>query len=261
MFESLELKDGLWFKLRADASRSFPQYSDTTHRKIAELSLRLLNLLISKMTLEYEEDGKINEESLWLFLPCGELNNKFVFLAKGSLDNKKFHNYKTVIDFLVDNRYIVYKNGVNNRPKQYRIDLALLEGVDTTGVELPQPRPEVGEILSSYRDLDIQCVYAIHNNLTGFAYVGSTTCLSTRLSIHVNSLVRGEGSNNTLQEAWDKDLHSNFSFKILEEVSDESKLRYREQSWIDYYYGMCYNKVPSISILELKKQRMNDNKI
>jgi group I intron endonuclease len=59
------------------------------------------------------------------------------------------------------------------------------------------------------------CTYAIHNDQTGQAYVGSTEDFNRRWSKHVADLKRGTHINTLLQDAYDKHGIEAFTLKIL----------------------------------------------
>jgi len=75
-------------------------------------------------------------------------------------------------------------------------------------------------------------VYAIKNKVNNKTYIGSSVCIEHRWSAHRADLKAGRNSIH-LQHAWDKYGASNFSWGIIEEVSDITKLIEREQFHID----------------------------
>ncbi len=95
----------------------------------------------------------------------------------------------------------------------------------------------------------IQGVYVLRNERNGKVYVGSS-CenrgVGKRLSEHQSQLTSGTHPNIYLQRSWIKDA-GNFSFYLLECVSEEDKLIEREQFWIDHFdsadrrygYNLC----------------------
>lgn len=74
-------------------------------------------------------------------------------------------------------------------------------------------------------------IYAIENLSDGKVYVGSATRYKIRWRDHLSYLKSGKHHNILLQRAWIKHW-DNFKFKILEFVSDKSKLPERETYWI-----------------------------
>jgi group I intron endonuclease len=78
-------------------------------------------------------------------------------------------------------------------------------------------------------------VYAIINNFNGKKYIGSSYNCRGRLSSHLSFLRYSKHSNKHLQNAFDQCSIENFSYVLLEEVNDLSKLYEREQYWIDFY--------------------------
>lgn len=78
-------------------------------------------------------------------------------------------------------------------------------------------------------------VYAIVNNFNGKRYIGSSDDCRGRLGTHLSLLRYGKHHNKHLQNAFDQCAIENFSYILLEEVKDLSKLHEREQYWMDYY--------------------------
>ena len=79
----------------------------------------------------------------------------------------------------------------------------------------------------------ISGVYEIKNTVNGKVYIGSSRDMGYRWDCHRYGLSMGIHYNPHLQNAWCKYGESVFVFDVLEEVSDESQLRDREQFWLD----------------------------
>lgn len=76
-------------------------------------------------------------------------------------------------------------------------------------------------------------IYAIICTKTGRRYIGSAANLLKRWNTHRSYLKRGDHQNSFLQRAWNKYGSENFSFEILELISESSRLIEVEQSWLD----------------------------
>jgi group I intron endonuclease len=79
----------------------------------------------------------------------------------------------------------------------------------------------------------VSCIYTITNTVNGKKYVGSAVNFATRLRNHKSQLSRGKHHSAKLQRSYDKHGAENFSFDIVEIVSDVNDLVAREQDWID----------------------------
>lgn len=64
-------------------------------------------------------------------------------------------------------------------------------------------------------------VYAIKNTVNNKMYIGSSTDLKMRKSVHISSLRGGYHSNDSLQSDWNKYGEQSFSFDVIEFVSPE----------------------------------------
>lgn len=85
-------------------------------------------------------------------------------------------------------------------------------------------------------------VYYILNNINNKIYIGSTGNYSTRKTTHLKKLRENCHVNKHLQSAWNKYGEKEFSFNILEYVSDLKLLLKREQVWLDFFkpeYNIC----------------------
>lgn len=78
-------------------------------------------------------------------------------------------------------------------------------------------------------------IYRFFNIKTLKGYIGSSRDTHARQRGHINKLNRGKHHSFLLQRSWNKHGVDAFVFEILEIVSDISKLKEREQYWIDYY--------------------------
>lgn len=77
-------------------------------------------------------------------------------------------------------------------------------------------------------------VYKIINRINGKFYIGSTSMpFSRRFDFHECELKHGRHGNIHLQRSYDKHGRDAFTFEIVEECSDKSILRHREQFYID----------------------------
>lgn len=75
-------------------------------------------------------------------------------------------------------------------------------------------------------------VYRILNIVDGKIYVGSSVDIQRRIKSHTHELRKGTHNNKYLQRAWNKYGENSFEFSVIEEVSDKSILRDREQYYI-----------------------------
>lgn len=76
-------------------------------------------------------------------------------------------------------------------------------------------------------------IYEIRNRVNGKVYVGSANDIGRRWYEHRKCLNRGSHGNAKLLSAWRKYGDENFSFAVLEMVSEKSELIAREQYWMD----------------------------
>lgn len=107
-------------------------------------------------------------------------------------------------------------------------------------------------------------IYKIQHIESGKLYVGSAKNIESRWGEHFRQLRRGVHHSAKLQRAWNKYGSEMFSFSVLEEVKDPSKLLEREQFWIDSTNAVKsgYNITPTAGSLlghkmaEESKERM-----
>lgn len=78
-------------------------------------------------------------------------------------------------------------------------------------------------------------VYSIIHISSGRRYVGSSVYLNRRRSNHFSSLRKGKHQNDYLQKTFTKYGESDFSWEILEYITDRNDLIKTEQKWIDFY--------------------------
>lgn len=90
-------------------------------------------------------------------------------------------------------------------------------------------------------------IYIIVNIINNKFYIGSTINLKRRFYNHKSSLKYNKHENARLQHAWNKYGSENFSFQILENVDDKTKLIEREQFFIDA--SKCYKREIGYNIL------------
>jgi group I intron endonuclease len=78
-------------------------------------------------------------------------------------------------------------------------------------------------------------IYTITNLVNGKVYVGSSVDALRRLYVHRWKLRRLQHDSRMLQRSWNKHGEEAFSFDIIEDVADVSRLLDREQYWIDSF--------------------------
>lgn len=76
-------------------------------------------------------------------------------------------------------------------------------------------------------------IYKIINKINSRSYIGSSVCIETRWKVHKNLLTKNVHWNDHLQRAWNKYGEENFSFEVIEEVLDRTRLLDREQHYLD----------------------------
>lgn len=79
-------------------------------------------------------------------------------------------------------------------------------------------------------------IYAIRNTLTGDYYVGSSTNIGHRWSVHRSYLRHDSHHSPILQHAWNKYGEDAFVFEVVE-VCEREELVEREQEYLDYQKG------------------------
>lgn len=88
-------------------------------------------------------------------------------------------------------------------------------------------------------------IYCITNKNTGRVYVGSTINIRKRFNAHKCQLRNNCHDNLKLQRAWLKYGEANFELKVIETLTDQSTLIFKEQYWIDFLgaikngYNLC----------------------
>lgn len=83
-------------------------------------------------------------------------------------------------------------------------------------------------------------IYKITNTVNGKFYIGSSSYIKSRLSVHKHNLIKSNHENSYLQRAWNKYGSSKFTFEAIEIVNDVSNLIIREQFWLDS--TECYKR-------------------
>ena len=78
-------------------------------------------------------------------------------------------------------------------------------------------------------------IYIIKNTLNNKVYIGSAVNIDKRFSVHKSRLNKNDHHSKHLQNSWNKYGSYNFTFQILEIVSDKNRLIEVEQSWIDIF--------------------------
>lgn len=88
-------------------------------------------------------------------------------------------------------------------------------------------------------------IYKITNKINGKAYIGKSSNIEKRWQYHLNNYTSNREYNKTLYKAFRKYGINNFSFEVLEELSDkyDEQANEREQYWIKYYntFDFGYN--------------------
>lgn len=84
-------------------------------------------------------------------------------------------------------------------------------------------------------------IYKITNLVTNKYYIGSASCLNTRISKHKSLLIKNKHYNKHLQSSFNKYTIENFKIEILE-ICEKERLINREQYYIDLmhpHYNKC----------------------
>lgn len=106
-------------------------------------------------------------------------------------------------------------------------------------------------------------VYKITNVKTGGSYIGSTTNLANRWSVHKYELKTKKHSNKNLQKAWEESGPDAFSFTVLCVVESPCELIATEQHYMDEV-SPDYNIAPNagssrgIKLSEERKQKISE---
>ena len=85
-------------------------------------------------------------------------------------------------------------------------------------------------------------IYTISNTKTGKVYVGQSSNIENRWSMHKYQLDKRSHDNYKLLKDWCKYGPEVFEFKVVEEVFAED-INEREEFWIDSFEGYVYNLV------------------
>jgi len=85
-------------------------------------------------------------------------------------------------------------------------------------------------------------IYTITNTKTGKIYVGQSSNIENRWSMHKNQLNGRSHSNYKLLKDWCKYGPDTFVFEVVEEVFVED-INEKEEFWIDSFEGYVYNLV------------------
>jgi len=109
-------------------------------------------------------------------------------------------------------------------------------------------------------------IYSIVNTVNGKMYIGSAVNLRNRRRIHISQLRNNKHHSVLLQRAFDKYKEENFSFELIEYVTDKNNLIKREQVWIDFFkpeYNICKiaNSKLGVSPSEETREKISDFQI
>jgi group I intron endonuclease len=78
-------------------------------------------------------------------------------------------------------------------------------------------------------------IYLIKNTVNNKVYIGSSINVDKRWKIHIWYLKEGKHHSCHLQSAWNIYGEQNFTFEIIQEVSNPEHLLAYEQVYLDYY--------------------------
>ena len=115
-------------------------------------------------------------------------------------------------------------------------------------------------------NLNFSCIYCIINNLNGKIYIGSTVDFKHRKFTHIRQLKNNTHHAIALQRAINKYGIDNFTFEVVETVSDRTKLIEREQHWMNFFKPE-YNCSPTagsclgVKFTEEGKQHAKDRQL
>lgn len=79
----------------------------------------------------------------------------------------------------------------------------------------------------------MKCIYSINHTSSGRYYIGSTLNFDGRKRRHINDLNAGTHHCAYLQRLWNKSKHTDFTFSIIEKITDNKELLVCEQRHID----------------------------
>lgn len=97
-------------------------------------------------------------------------------------------------------------------------------------------------------------VYAIHNTITDWRYIGSSLDVERRWQEHRVLLRQGRHHNHALQAAWRRHGEDSFVFVLIEEAAPKAERRSGplskempeviaiEQAWADHFAPRVYNR-------------------
>lgn len=95
-----------------------------------------------------------------------------------------------------------------------------------------EPPAEISELYEACRALNRICgIYLFQNNITGQAYIGSSSDIGDRIRRHIAQLRSGTHANHELSKSWVEYGPKAFRIQLLEEV-DDSNLLSREAYYI-----------------------------
>ena len=92
-------------------------------------------------------------------------------------------------------------------------------------------------------------IYKITNNINNKSYIGKSSNIENRWKYHLDNFNCKKEYNKTLYKAFRKYGENNFSFEIIEEMTEEEYNNFsnnREEYWIIYYNTLenGYNETP-----------------
>ena len=102
----------------------------------------------------------------------------------------------------------------------------------------------------------MQGVYKIKNIKTNLVYIGSSIHIERRWKEHQYRLQNNAHHSYKLQNSYNRSKDKSiFHYEVIEEVQDASKLKEREQYWIDYYDLLMDIIAYEVIILNTQKKR------
>lgn len=115
-------------------------------------------------------------------------------------------------------------------------------------------------------------IYLIKNLINQKIYIGSSQNIKRRFYLHKHYLNQNKHSNQHLQNAWNEYKEDNFSFSILEQISDIKQLLQKEKDYIIQYnstnrefgYNICEDTMAPMTgrkHTEFSKQKMIKSKL
>jgi hypothetical protein len=108
----------------------------------------------------------------------------------------------------------------------------------------------------------MQGVYKIKNIKTNLVYIGSSIHIERRWKEHQYRLQNNAHHSYKLQNSYNRSKDKSiFHYEVIEEVQDASKLKEREQYWIDYYNSFnngynCCAEADNPKYTEKKKRKL-----